>query len=119
MSFLWVFLGGGFGSVIRYMIGIAFFKTNIHLPIATLLANIVSCLIFASTLWMFREKPEVPAHIRQLMLIGLCGGMSTFSAFSFETFELFKNQQHMWALGNILLNTLLCISIFYIFSKLT
>jgi CrcB protein len=118
MAFLWVFIGGGLGSLVRYGLGLAFFKTNIQLPAATLLANITSCMIFGATLWMFKDKAEVPAHIRQLVLVGICGGMSTFSAFSFETFELLKNQQFLWASVNILVNALMCLAIFYTFSKL-
>lgn len=119
MGFLWVFIGGGCGSLVRYLLGLAFLRTTINLPIATLLANVSSCVIFAVTLWMFREKVEIPQNIRQLLLVGVCGGMSTFSSFSYDTFELLKNQQYAWASANIILNTLLCLSIFYIFSKLT
>jgi CrcB protein len=119
MAFFWVFIGGGLGSVVRYLLGLLFIKTELSLPFATLLANIMSCLIFATTLWMFKDKAEVPVHLRQLMLIGICGGMSTFSAFSFETFELLKNQQFLWATMNILINTFLCLAIFYTFNKLT
>jgi CrcB protein len=119
MGFFWVFIGGGLGSVVRYLLGLAFLKTDLILPLATLFANIMSCLIFASTLWIFKDKAEVPLHLRQLMLIGICGGMSTFSAFSFETFELVKNQQYLWATMNILVNTLLCLVIFYTFNKQT
>jgi len=115
MSFLWVFIGGGLGSVTRYLFGALFTHLKLPLPYATLSANLVSCLLFALTLYAFKDKGDIPAYIRLLILTGVCGGLSTFSTFSFETFELLKQSQYFWALGNILLNTVFCILIFYIF----
>jgi len=50
MNFFLVFIGGGIGSLIRYFIGISFQKTNLNLPVATLVSNIIACIIFAVTL---------------------------------------------------------------------
>ncbi len=118
MSALWVFIGGGLGSVIRYFFGLAFSKSNLTLPYATLSANLVSCSIFAVSLWLLQDKFLTQNNLKLFILTGICGGLSTFSTFSAETFELFKQQLYFWAVANILLNTVLCIAIFYIFSKL-
>jgi fluoride exporter len=119
MAALWVFIGGGIGSVIRYLFGLLFSKTNLLLPYATLCSNVSSCLIFASALLFLYGKTDVSPNVKLFLLTGICGGLSTFSTFSFETFELFRQQQFAWAMVNIILNTLICILIFYIFSKLS
>ena len=118
MNFVWVFLGGGIGSLVRYFFGLAFSKSAFTLPFATLSANISSCVLFGITIWMLQDKVQASDTIKLFVLTGICGGLSTFSTFSFETFELFKQQQYFWASANIIINTALCLLIFYIFSKL-
>jgi len=117
MKILLIFLGGGTGSVIRFLLALLFSKTNLRLPYATLSANVVSCLLFALVLSAFSSKQAVPDHYRAFIIIGICGGLSTFSTFSFETFELFKLGMTGWAIANILVSCILCMGIFFIFSN--
>lgn len=118
MNLVWVFIGGGIGSAVRYGFGRLFIDTRLPLPMATFCSNISSCFIFAVTLLYFTSKNDFPMSVRLFVLTGICGGLSTFSTFSFETFELLRQNNYTWALLNILLNTILCILIFYIFSKI-
>ena len=115
MNYFLVFLGGGVGSVIRYLFSITFQKTTLTLPIATLMANVTSCLLFAGIVYMFKEKHLVPDTYKYIVLVGICGGLSTFSTFSFETFELLKQGLFLWAVANVLISVLLCAGIFYFF----
>lgn len=115
MGAVWVFLGGGIGCVTRYFLGILFSKTTLSLPIATLSANIISCLIFAISIWAFSAKLQSNGNLKLFLLTGICGGLSTFSTFSYETFELLKQQNYLWASANILLSLFLCLLIFYTF----
>ena len=115
MNGVWVFIGGGIGSILRYLIGLQFSKSTLSLPIATLFANLISCFIFAIALWAFNAKLQSNSSLKLFLLTGICGGLSTFSTFSYETFELLKQQNYMWASANILLSVLLCVLIFYIF----
>ena len=115
MNFIWVFVGGGLGSVVRYLLGIIFSKSNLSLPVATLSANIISCMIFAITLPLFQQKLQEHSGLKLFILSGICGGLSTFSTFSFETFELLKQQNYLWASANVIVSVALCILIFYTF----
>lgn len=117
MKILLIFLGGGTGSVIRFLLALAFSKTKLQLPYATLSANVISCLLFGLIISHFESKQLVPDNYRAFLIIGICGGLSTFSTFSFETFELFKLGMTGWAIANILISCMLCMGIFFIFSK--
>ncbi len=117
MNFLLVFIGGGLGSLIRFLISLSFQKTTISLPIATLCSNLISCLIFGSFIYFYKEKSLIPEQYKHLILIGICGGLSTFSTFSYETFELMKQGQNMWAITNIALSCVLCTGLFFVFAK--
>jgi CrcB protein len=116
MNFLLVFFGGGIGCVLRYLIGLGFQKTAASLPWATFLSNSLSCLIFAIVVWFVQTKELSGNNLKLLLLTGLCGGLSTFSTFGYETFLLLKQGLHVYALLNVLMSSILCILIFYVFS---
>jgi len=117
LNFLLVFIGGGLGSVIRFAIGLSLSQSKLNLPLATLLANLLACVIFAGVLFFSQSKLAVSENIKYLLLAGFCGGLSTFSAFSNETFILLKQGLHVMAIGNIVLNLCLCLFVFYWFTK--
>jgi CrcB protein len=105
-----IFLGGGIGSVLRYIIGIPFKQWNISLPIGTLIANLTAAVIIAIT-FALANKSNISPRTLFFVTTGLCGGLSTFSTFSFETVQLFQQQQFGWAIANILISNIACIGI--------
>ncbi len=117
MNYLLVFIGGGLGSLVRFIIAILFGKTTLSLPLATLSSNILSCLIFGTIIYVYQEKKLIPDNYKHLVLIGICGGLSTFSTFSYETFELIKQGMTVWAIINIAVSCILCTGIFFMFAK--
>ena len=116
-SLVAVFIGGGLGSVFRYLLSLQIKNLNwIELPIATLGANILSTLILG--LVALTLKPTMTSQWPILLLtVGFCGGFSTFSTFSLETFQLLKNGQLAWAAANVVFSILACLSILFFLSK--
>jgi len=105
-----IFVGGGIGSVLRYLIGLPFKMGNISLPIGTLLANISAAIIIAIT-FALANKSNISPRTLFFLTTGLCGGLSTFSTFSFETVQLFQQEQFGWAVINIMVTNLACIGL--------
>ena len=120
MNIFYVFIGGGVGCVTRYLFSVFFTRMQfVSFPWSTLLANVVSCLVFAlAILFIGVEKTfSSDSMVRPLLLTGFCGGLSTFSTFSYETFELLKRGDYTFAGVNILLNMVLCLAIFAFVAK--
>lgn len=118
VQLLWVFLGGGLGSVARFGISklTAHYFNNLF-PVATLITNVLSCLILISLIGFFTDKRIVNQNLELLLLVGFCGGFSTFSTFSLETVLLFRTGNTAYAILNIALSLASCIGIVFMLSK--
>ncbi len=106
MQFIYVFLGGGFGAMSRY--GISKVISDQYFPYATLIANIISCVILGYLLGLTMQK-SLDSKMQLLLMTGFCGGFSTFSTFSAETFNLIENNQFSLALLYVGASLLICI----------
>jgi fluoride exporter len=109
-----VFAGGGLGSIARYFTGKLISTFQPAFPFATLVSNFLSCLVFGLILMLGVEKINLNIHLKLLLITGFCGGFSTYSAFTFETVELFKSGQTALALSNIILNFALSVCGLYL-----
>ena len=104
---LLVFAGGGLGSVCRLMVGKLFKLYYPALPLATLTSNCLSCMVFGVVIMLGVSRMNLSYSLKLLLITGFCGGFSTYSAFTFETVELFKNGQQWMGISNIILNFVL------------
>lgn len=116
MNFALVFFGGGIGSLVRYLIGLGFQRTNATLPWSTFFSNVTACIIFALVAWFISAKEIANPTLKLVLLTGFCGGLSTFSSFGYETFLLLKQSLYLYAFLNIFVSCSLCIFIFYLFN---
>lgn len=119
MVYLYIFIGGGLGSLARFLMSKwshQLFSTSF--PIGTFISNMLACTFLAVLVLFFANKQEEYSWIQPLMIIGFCGGFSTFSTFSNETFQLLNSGQMVLAVLNILLSVFVGLGlIFFIHSK--
>ncbi len=120
MNWLLVFVGGGLGSVARY--GVSQLLQRFYsgsLPAATFLSNVLSCIVLGLVVMYLNGLGETENRmIRLAVLIGFCGGFSTFSTFSFETIQLIKNGNHLVAAGNVIISVTICLILLFKLTKL-
>ena len=92
---LLVFLGGGFGSVLRYLISKPLNSISQNFFIGTFTVNILGCLIIGLVLG-FSAKGDILSENNSLLLAtGFCGGFTTFSAFAFEKHTFLKSGDYL------------------------
>ena len=117
MSWLWVFIGGGLGSLCRYGIAKLMIREGVIFPWATLLANVLSCVVLGLAMGVVM-KSESSSSIRLFWMIGFCGGFSTFSTFTAEVFNLLQAGHYFLALSNIVGSVLVCMMALFLGLKL-
>ncbi len=103
-----VFLGGGIGAVLRYLTGVFAVRfLSVNLPVATFAVNIVGCFILGLLFAFFIDRPEINTSLKLALTAGFCGGLTTFSTFSLELFEMLKNAQYMQVLVYLTLSLII------------
>jgi len=113
MNFLYVFLGGGLGSICRYGISKLIKQTDFHFPTATFLANVISCIILGYLIGL-SLRGGIDNSQRLLWMTGFCGGFSTFSTFSGETYQLMQAGEIASSLLYVVLSLVVCIFCIFI-----
>ncbi|MDR1980088.1 MAG: fluoride efflux transporter CrcB [Tannerellaceae bacterium] len=89
-------LGGGAGSILRYLASAVVTKyVHTLFPLATFLVNISGCLLIGLLSALLSRQPVANPDLRWLFLTGFCGGYTTFSTFSAENIQLFQSG-HAW-----------------------
>lgn len=111
---LYIFLGGGLGSVVRF--ATSKWISSLHnqqFPYGTLVANIIACLILGFVIGVADHKQIISPAARLFWAVGFCGGFSTFSTFSAETISLLQNGFHLSTVLYVIGSFVFCITATY------
>jgi CrcB protein len=83
--------GGAIGSVARYLVGIASGKMfGPNFPWGTLIINVTGSFLIGLFIGLFATKWDLPQAMRIFLIVGICGGYTTFSTFSLDSFYLME-----------------------------
>lgn len=112
MSYLWVALGGALGSVARYWCsGFAATHFGETFPWGTLIVNVAGSFVIG--LFAALTGPDgrwlAPSAAREFVMIGICGGYTTFSSFSVQTLSLAQDGEWFRAGANVIVSVALCL----------
>lgn len=115
MSYLWVGIGGAVGSMLRFWLNGLISNTvfGAIFPLGTMVINITGSFAIGVFGAMTSPESRFNAHWRslavQLLMVGLCGGYTTFSSFSLQTLNLARDGEWLYAGLNIVLSVALCL----------
>lgn len=113
-SLIMVFIGGGLGSMVRYALGRWISALhNHHFPFGTLMVNIVACFILGLIIGLADHRQLFSPSARLFWTVGFCGGFSTFSTFSQETFYLIQGGFNLSMIVYVALSLLFCVLAVY------
>lgn len=112
LAYLWIGIGSALGGMARYWCsGFVATRLGETFPWGTIAVNVLGSFVigFFATISGPDGRLLVPSLARQFVMIGLCGGYTTFSSFSLQTLTLVRDGQWLAAAGNVLLSVVLCL----------
>lgn len=112
MNYVLVALGSALGGVLRYALTRATMPISYAIPWGTVLIAILGSFVigFFGTLTLQTGRHPASDNLRLFVMVGICGGFTTFSSFSLQTFDLMRTGQWGRALANVVLSVLLCLA---------
>ena len=110
MILIWIALGGGVGSVLRYLVYTRIDQIHEYsFPLGILITNVIGSFLMGFLAWMLASNVSISNEHRAAILIGLLGGFTTFSTFSHDTLQHFLQGEYLAVVLNIVLSVVLCI----------
>ena len=111
-AYFWVALGGALGSMARFSLSLFVDgRVGSKFPWGTFLVNVVGSFVIGA-LAAVADQPgrfSLSPAMRQLLMVGICGGFTTFSSFSIQTLELMRGGQPLYAAANVVGSVVLCL----------
>ena len=112
MTYFWIALGSALGGMARYWCsGLIADKVGALFPWGTITVNVVGSFIigFVATLTGPDGRVMVHPDARQFVMLGFCGGYTTFSSFSLQTLNLIRDGEWLLAAANIVVSVVACL----------
>lgn len=109
-NLLFVFVGGGLGAAARYWLsGAVYDWLPSTFPYGNLLVNISGCFLIGVLMAALQDRFLVDPSLRVFLIIGILGGFTTFSSFSYETLALVQDREYLHASTNIVASLFGCL----------
>ena len=109
-EFIAIFIGGGLGAVLRYLLTKCSHKFCGLPHIGTFVANILGCLLIGYVFAITMDKVKLPDSAKLFITVGFLGGLTTFSTFNNETFCLLKDGKPLLGIGYMFFSCILGLS---------
>jgi len=111
LTCLLVMAGGGIGALARYAISVMLASASRGFPWGTLGINVVGSFVIGlfGALTVAHGRFPVSENMRLFVMVGICGGFTTFSSFSLQTFDLMRQGAMGRAMLNVALSVVLCL----------
>ena len=115
-----IFFGGGLGSLLRFLTSrlTLTFQSDSKFPLATFAANVLACCVMITVVVINQKYKVLSEEWKMFWLVGVCGGFSTFSTFSYENWILYREGFYLTLIGNVLISVAACFLIFWAGSRL-
>lgn len=113
----WVALGSAIGGVARFWLSnIIAQRWPTSFPLGTIIVNVTGCFAIGllASMTAAGGRWQLDPRWSPFLMSGLCGGYTTFSAFSLQTLALTQQQQHLQAAANVVLSVVLCLAAVWI-----
>lgn len=117
LNFVYVFIGGGLGSICRYGIARGMVHYKLTFPLATFAANVLACVVLGYLISL-KAGNHLNSAAQLLFMTGFCGGFSTFSTFTAETHLLFQEGLYGQALLYVGASLLICLVSLYLGTRI-
>ena len=111
-TYLWIAVGGALGSMTRFWLAALVAEIlGPQFPWGTILINIVGSFVIGFFATFTGPAGRIPAsfNMRAFVMVGICGGFTTFSAFSLQTLDLARQDHWAQAGGNVLISVVICL----------
>lgn len=104
MRYLLIGLGGAVGSMLRYAVTVSLQGGGARFPAGTLAVNLIGCFAIGALAELSDTRGLLSPDMRGLLMVGLLGGFTTFSAFAHETLNAARADDYLTVAGNVLLS---------------
>jgi fluoride exporter len=112
IAYLLVAIGGALGSVSRYWLsGFVAQRVGETFPWGTIIINITGSFVIGvfAALTAAEGRSSPSPKMVQFVMVGICGGYTTFSSFSLQTLRLVQDREWLYAGGNVVVSVVLCL----------